>query len=311
VSTGLRTLYPEMVGRLRALTRVAQSSVSLLLFGESGTGKEVLARALHAGSERGGQFVAINCGALPSALVESLLFGHVRGAFSSAVRDEPGLLRAADGGTLFLDEIGDLPSAAQASLLRVLQGREVVPVGGTRPMPVDLRVICATHRSLDALAARSAFRADLLARLDGFRYTIPPLRERREDLGLLIAALLGKLAPGRESTVSFSPAAARLIGSHPWTMNVRELEQALRRALAVSSDGRIDESMLSLNPAVRPGLPLATDPETEARIHERLIAELSRHRGNVSEVARSMGKARMQVQRWMRRFGLDPEAYRK
>jgi DNA-binding NtrC family response regulator len=312
-SPGLETVYPEMGARFDALSRVVGSNVPVLLLGESGTGKEVVARALHERSARD-PFVAVNCGALPTALVESLLFGHVRGSFSSALRDEPGLVRSADGGTLFLDEIGDLPLVAQASLLRVLQEREVLPVGGTRPSPVDLRVICATHRPLDLLVGRGAFRADLLARLDGFRHTLPPLRDRIEELGLLVAMLLRKLVPGREGTISFSPAAAQRLVRHMWPGNVRELEQALARALALSVDGRVDEGALSLDGAggvtSRPQADLA-DAEADARIHERLIAELARHRGNVSEVARSMGKARMQVQRWMRRFGLDAEDYRK
>jgi DNA-binding NtrC family response regulator len=309
--TGLETLYPEMAVRFDALSSVLHSNVPVLLLGESGTGKEVVARALHDRSARV-PFVAVNCGALPSALVESLLFGHVRGSFSSAYRDEPGLVRSADGGTLFLDEIGDLPLVAQASLLRVLQEREVLPVGGTRPFPVDLRVICATHRPLDLLVARSAFRGDLLARLDGIRHTLPPLRERTEDLGLLVALLLKKLAPGREGTFAFSPAAAERLARHRWPGNVRELEQALARALALSVDGRVDEAAFSLDAARGSRASgTASDAEEDARIHERLIAELARHRGNVSEVARSMGKARMQVQRWMRRFGVDPEDYRK
>jgi transcriptional regulator of acetoin/glycerol metabolism len=307
---GLETLCPELGTRFEALSGVLRSNVPVLLLGESGTGKEVVARALHGRSGRD-PFVAVNCGALPIALVESLLFGHVRGSFSSALRDEPGLVRSADGGTLFLDEIGDLPLAAQASLLRVLQEREVLPVGGTRPFPVDLRVICATHRPLDLLVARGAFRADLLARLDGFRHMLPPLRERVEDLGLLVALLLRKLVPGREGTVSFSPAAAQRLACHTWPSNVRELEQALARALALSLDGRVDEAALSLNGAGSVSSRPHADAEADARIHERLIAELARHRGNVSQVARSMGKARMQVQRWMQRFGVDAADYRK
>ena len=311
LSPGLRTLLPDTAERLEALARVMSSNVSVLLFGESGTGKELLARAVHERSKRAGSFVAVNCGALPGALVESLLFGHVRGAFSSAVRDEPGLVRSAAGGTLFLDEIGDLPLPAQASLLRILQEREVLPVGGTRAVPVDLRVVSATHRPLDALAARGAFRADLLARLDGFRHTVPPLRSRREDLGLLIASLLARLGQGARDSASFTPAAVRLLASHGWPSNVRELEQALARAFALSEGNRIDAPALSLGSSMAAASGSAGLGEADARLREQLIAELARHQGNVSEVARSMGKARMQIQRWMQRFGVDAEAYRK
>src|SRR5262249_24796529 len=157
-------------GQLAALARIASMPIPVLLLGESGTGKEVLARAVHTLSGRSGAFVAVNCGGLSASLIESQLFGHVKGSFTGAGRDEPGLVRAADRGTLFLDEIGDLPLAAQAALLRVLQEREVVPVGGARPVAVDLRVVAATHRPLEKMAAKGDFRADLLARLSGYRH---------------------------------------------------------------------------------------------------------------------------------------------
>src|SRR5262249_27731601 len=174
-----------------------RTPLSVLLFGETGTGKEVLAGAIHRTSARTGAFVAANCGALPAALVESQLFGHVRGAFTGAVRDGPGFVRAADRGTLFLDEIGDLAPPAQAALLRVLEEYEVVPVGTTRAVHVDVRVIAATHRPLDQMAERGEFRQDLYARLAGFVQRIPPLRERREDLGLLVGGVLGRNPPRR------------------------------------------------------------------------------------------------------------------
>jgi DNA-binding NtrC family response regulator len=308
-----RGLSPALAARLGTLARVARSTVPVILFGETGVGKEVLARALHDWSKRTGPFVAVNCGALPGALVEALLFGHVRGAFSSAIRDELGLVRSAHGGTLFLDEIGDLAAPAQASLLRVLQEREVLPVGATRPVGVDLRVVCATHRNLDELAAQGNFRADLLTRLDGFRHVIPPLRERREELGLLVAALLTKLAAGREESVSFSPPAARLLATYRWPGNVRELEQVLARALAISLDGCIDSHALALSapPPASPRAPKRPISDADARLRSVLIAALSQHEGNVSAVARVMGKGRTQIQRWMRRFGLESHSYRR
>ncbi|MFO0760296.1 MAG: sigma 54-interacting transcriptional regulator [Byssovorax sp.] len=199
---GLATVIPALGEALGKLARVAASTVPVLLLGETGSGKEVLARAVHALSGRGGPFVPVNCGALPEALVEGQLFGHLRGAFSGAVRDEPGLVRASHGGTLFLDEIGDLPRASQAALLRVLQEREVTPVGATRAIPVDLRVIAATHRRVDAAGG---FRNDLYARLAGFTHHLDPLRDRREDLGVLVASLLAAASPERADRIRLSP----------------------------------------------------------------------------------------------------------
>jgi transcriptional regulator of acetoin/glycerol metabolism len=199
VEPGFATLDPGLARRLERLARVAPSPLSILLLGETGTGKEMLARGLHALSGRPGPFVAVNCGAIPQNLVESHLFGHVRGAFSGALKDEPGLVRSAHDGTLLLDEIGDLPASSQAALLRVLQEGEVRPVGSAHTTQVDVRVLAATHMPLEDLVERGTFRRDLYARLAGYTFTLPPLRERRVDLGLLIAALLssGKLGPPR------------------------------------------------------------------------------------------------------------------
>jgi len=203
----LLTALPTLEEQSRNLEEIARSMVSVVLRGETGTGKEVVARAVHQLSGRPGELIAVNCGALPATLLESELFGYRKGAFSNAVEDRPGLVRAADRGTLFLDEIGDLPQSSQAALLRVLQECEVTPLGGTRPVKVDLRVICATHRDLEARVALGQFRADLYARLSGHTFSIPPLRERREDLGLLTAALLRRIAPDHD--VRFEPDAVR------------------------------------------------------------------------------------------------------
>ncbi|MGZ3429051.1 MAG: sigma 54-interacting transcriptional regulator, partial [Polyangia bacterium] len=186
---GLCTHAPTLAARFAELERIAPSAVPVVILGESGTGKELMARAAHRLSGRKGPFVPVNCGALPTTLVQSELFGYKRGAFSGADEDRPGLVRSADRGTLFLDEIGDLPLASQAALLRVLQEGEVTPLGATRPIAIDVRVVAATHRDLDALVAAGQFRADLLARLGGWTLTLPPLRERLEDLGLLLAGL--------------------------------------------------------------------------------------------------------------------------
>jgi MoxR-like ATPase len=309
----MRSLRPDAVARLAAFERVARTTtIPLLILGETGTGKELLAKEAHRASGRSGRFVAVNCGGLAPTLVEGLLFGHIRGAFSGATRDEAGLVRAAHGGTLFLDEVAELPPAAQATLLRVLQEREVLAVGSTVPVPVDVRVVCATHQPLDAMVAAGRFRRDLLARIDGVRHAVPSLRNRREDLGLVVAELLQRRGTQVTPAVTLDLDAARALVAHPWPGNVRELESALSRALALAGDGRITEDGLSLAlPAAEAEAPVGPLDEEEAELRDRLVAELRSHGGNVSEVARSMGKARMQVQRWMRRFGVDPHAYRK
>jgi DNA-binding NtrC family response regulator len=305
VSPGLRTLVPALELQLAALRRIAASPLTVLIGGETGTGKEVIARAVHEASGRAGAFVAVNCGALPATLVESELFGARRGAYSGATHDRPGLVRAADRGTLFLDEIGDLPLPAQVALLRVLQEREVLPIGGTQAHKVDLRVVAATHQDVAALVAQGRFRADLYARLAGFVLTLPPLRERRQDLGLLVGELLGRAgAPA----ATFTLAAARALLAHDWPLNVRELEQRLQAAVALAgADAEIDREHLGALTTPRPAPPL--DDEHQAR-RQRLVSLLEEHAGNVSAVAAAMGLSRMQVHRWLRRYQLDAQAFR-
>jgi transcriptional regulator with GAF, ATPase, and Fis domain len=250
----------------------------------------------------------VNCGSLSPGLVEGLLFGHVRGSFSGALRDEIGFVRAADGGTLFLDEVGDFPIAAQPSLLRVLQEREVVPVGTSRPVGVRLRVVAATHRDLDALVAEGTFRRDLLMRLNGFRHVLPPLRERTEDIGIIVAELLA-----RRSLVdtTFTGAAARALLDHAWPGNVRELEQVIARALVLAHGKPVGVEHLGLAARAAPAKDAPALSPEDAKLHEEeLVRALTAHAGNVSDVARDMGKARMQIQRWMRKFGIDAERYR-
>lgn len=314
----IRTLHPGLAAALAAVDRVASSNISILVQGETGTGKEVLAHAIHASSGRGGAFVAINCGALPQALVESQLFGYVKGAFSGAVRDEPGLVRAASGGTLFLDEVADLPKPSQVALLRVLQEREVLPVGATRPVSVDLRVVSATHRSLEELAARGEFRSDLLARLTGYSVTIPPLRERPMDLGLLIASALNDIGPASEGSVTLRVAAGRALLRYPWPFNVRELRQCLTLGATLAKEGVIEPSHLPPRVASFSEVTGTPAPSTEqalseedARLKQELVARLQSYRGNVSDVARSFGRARTQIHRWMARFDVDAGSFRK
>jgi DNA-binding NtrC family response regulator len=316
---GLATLSPVLGAQLDRLLLVARSRVPILIRGETGTGKELIASAIHQLSGRPGPFLAVNCGALPQNLVESELFGYRKGAFSGAAEDRPGLVRSSERGTLLLDEIGDLPLPAQAALLRVLQEEEVLAVGATHPVKVDLRVLASTHRDLDALVDEKRFRSDLFARLSGFGLSLPPLRERREDLGLLIAGLLRKLAGGAASDVTFTPEAARALLLHRWPLNVRELEKCLSGAIVLARGGRIEvghlpASVLASPPGTPPLAP-ASPPESRQQEkhgrHDKLIALLREHDGNVTAVARAMGKARTQVQRWLRRLGIDPLSFRR
>ncbi len=315
---GMASLVPALQTQMDQLARVAVQNVSIILAGESGTGKEVVARAVHAVSGRKGRFVPVNCGALPDNLVESELFGHRKGAFSGAVADRPGYVRSADGGTLLLDEIADLPLMSQTALLRVLQEGEVVPVGDTEPVAVDLRVVSATHKNLEELVAREEFRADLFARLSGLQFVLPPLRERVEDIGWLIARLLARLDPGRADRVTLTPAAARALFAYDWPLNVRELEKALSVALAVAEDDRIGVDDLpdfvaaagdAASASAKREVDAPLSEEDEARKQE-LIRLLDEHNGNVSAVARAMGKARMQVHRWAKRYGIDLAVYK-
>jgi hypothetical protein len=306
----LPTTLPTLEEQSRDLEDIARSTVSVVLRGETGTGKEVVARAVHRLSGRSGELIAVNCGALPATLLESELFGYRKGAFSNAVEDRPGLVRSADRGTLFLDEIGDLPQSSQAALLRVLQECEVTPLGGAHPVKVDLRVICATHDDLGARVARGQFRADLYARLSGYTFTIPPLRERREDLGLLTAALLRRIAPDRD--VRFEPDAVRALCQYDWPLNVRELEKCLASAVVLARGGAIGLEQLSAV-LVAPAEDATANPPKTRQVarREQLVAALRAHRGNISATARALGKARSQVQRWIRDYRLDPMQYRE
>jgi transcriptional regulator with AAA-type ATPase domain len=316
---GFDTLLPEEVSRLEAMERIVSSPLPILLRGETGTGKEVLARSIHRRSRREGSYVAINCGAIPPTLVESHLFGYARGAFTGAVKDELGAIRAADGGTLLLDEIGDLPVAAQPALLRFLQEREVTPVGSSSAQRVDLRVIAATHQPLERMVERGAFRADLLARLNGLTYRLRPLRERREDVGVIIASLLGKHGPPSGLTIAL--AAGRRLLTADWPWNVRQLEQVLERALVLSHgtiaakdvidalESKDSPTRLEKHEAEPSPSPMRLT-EAELALRKELLVHMDRHHGNVAAVAKTMGKARMQIHRWMRRFDIEANSFR-
>ncbi|WP_437983095.1 sigma 54-interacting transcriptional regulator [Sorangium sp. So ce117] len=309
---GLVSVLPEIAALFERLALVARSPLSILLHGETGTGKEVMARAVHALSGRPGELVAVNCGALPRDLVEAELFGHRKGAFSGAIDDRPGLVRNADRGTLFLDEIGDLPLPAQTVLLRVLQEREVRPVGGARAVPVDVRVVAATHRPLVRMIAAGEFRADLYARLAGHTVELPALRSRREDLGLIAGALLGRMDPVLTDRLQIHPRAARALLMYRWPGNVRELDQCLTSALVLAhGGGTIDLEHLPAAIQQPGGEAGAADLGDDEARRDALMTLLREHRGNIASVARAMGKARMQIQRWMKRYGLDPDAFRR
>ena len=314
------------------LARVGPSDATVLLLGESGTGKELAARTLHDASTRAaGPFVAVNCGALPEALLESELFGHVRGAFTGANRDKDraGLFASAAGGTVFLDEIGDAPLSVQVKLLRVLQEREVIPVGATRPVAVDVRVVAATHRDLGAEVQAGRFREDLLYRLHVVPIQMPPLRERREDIALLAELFLAQVASRHAlGTPHLSSDALGLLLEHDWPGNVRELSNVMEGAALLASDGvlrpshvqavlvRPTRSEASKSEAPLPLLELAGEELPSLRVarerFDRLYVEeaLRRANGNVSAAARLAGRNRTDFHALLKRYGITGADFR-
>jgi transcriptional regulator of acetoin/glycerol metabolism len=311
---GVATVLPELERAFTTLGQVAASKIPIVIHGPSGSGKEVAARAVHVSSGRAGPFVAVNCGAIAPTLVESELFGSKKGAFSGAVEDRPGLVRAADRGTLFLDEIGDLPLAAQVAFLRVLQEGEVLPVGGARSIPVDFRVVAASHRDLVGLVAAGQFREDLFARLAGLTLRLPPLRERREDLGLLLAALLPRHT---ERAVTLQVRVGRALLNHGWPLNVRELDRVLQMAVVLAAARVPGNGPMEIQVEDLPESMLSPDAESpparqadDRDLREQLVKLLGEHDGNLSAVARALGKHRTQVTRLLERFGLKAKEYR-
>jgi len=294
---------------------VADSDNSVLVHGETGTGKELVAQALHANSARaGGPFVAVNCAAIPAELLESELFGHVKGAFSGATADRLGRFREADGGTLFLDEIGDMPLPMQAKILRVLQEREVTPLGARHPLSVDLRVVAATHRHLEAEVAAGRFRADLWYRLQVIAIDVPPLRERTGDVALLAGHFLQQHAIGRGKRLSAAALAA--LEACAWPGNVRQLRNTIQRAIALSEGELIGPEHLGLDLARGPapqtvtGAPVAIDWDGPLELAvAQLEAAMLQHAldatgGNRSEAARRLGLSRQQLYRKLAQFGM-------
>jgi DNA-binding NtrC family response regulator len=308
---------PVIIQVMKTLARVAPSQASVLVMGETGTGKELVARTIHHFSDRAERrFVTINCSALAEGLLESELFGHVKGAFTGASAARPGLFREADRGTLFLDEIGDISPGLQARLLRALQEHEIVPVGSETPVKVDVRVLAATHRDLPALVREGRFREDLYYRLNVVTLLLPPLRERRQDIPLLLDHFLRALAArhGR-GPVAVDPEAQRHLLGYDWPGNIRELQNVLERAMLLAEQDvigpehlppevRTDRRSPSPTSAIsdaEPSLPLRSLEELEREHVERVLAEV---RGSREEAARILGISRRTLTRMIQRWNL-------
>ena len=287
---------------------VAQSDASVLIRGESGTGKELLAQAIHqAGGRASKPFIAVNCGAIPEALLESELFGHMKGAFTDAVANHKGLFQAADGGTLLLDEIGDMPPALQVKLLRVLQERVVRPLGSSQSIPVDVRVISATHRDLDVAMAEGHFRADLYYRLNVVTLTLPPLSERREDIPLLANHFLLKLARKYDKRLSgFAPEALKALTTAAWPGNVRQLYNVVEQVCALLTTPLVPLALVQR--ALRsPSVQVLTFSEARQRFErDYLVGLLKLTDGNVADAARLAERNRTEFYRLMQKHGLTP-----
>lgn len=304
---GLIAGSPEMLKICRTVEKVAPTSVTTLLLGESGTGKEVIARAIHSRSERcDAPFVAINCAAIPENLLESELFGHEKGAFTGATRQNRGKIEYADGGTLFLDEVGDLALSLQAKLLRFLQERVIERVGGREDIPVDVRVICATHQNLQDLIAENAFREDLFYRISEMSITIPPLRERSEDAHLLARVFLERFAREQGRAVKgFTPESLKAIKAHNWPGNVRELENRIKRAVVMADGYQVTSEDLELSDSGEDPLMLnlrqvRDEAESRALRHTLQIVD-----GNISQAAELLGVSRPTLYDLLKKHGLN------
>lgn len=294
---------------------VAPSDATVLLEGESGTGKEMAARTIHDfSSRRDRPFVVIDCGALPETLLESELFGHVRGAFTGAVAAKPGLFEEANGGTIFLDEIADMSPALQAKLLRVIQEGEIKPVGGTRRMKVDTRIIAASNRPMGPLVAAKAFREDLYYRLAVILMTIPPLRRRREDVPLLIEVFVAEFCAryGR-NPLAVPPEATRLLTAHAWPGNVRELRHVIERAVVTAPGGelaadRLFADLIGMPAAVRNDSSLSNERRDAVRLLERgrIVEALRLANGNRALAARSLKISRASFYNKLSRYQIQP-----
>ena len=302
----------RMAEILAEAAMVAQSDASVLLRGDSGTGKELLARAIHLASPRAAHpFVAVNCGAIPEALLESELFGHVKGAFTDASTSHKGLFQAAQGGSLLLDEIGDMPPALQVKLLRVLQERVVRPVGASQSIPVDVRILSSTHQDLEAAMAEGQFRTDLYYRLNVVTLTLPPLAQRREDIALLANHFLAVLAGKYGKRVSgFAPEALQALTTAAWPGNVRQLYNVVEQVCALATTPLIPLALIQR--ALRsPSVQVLTLAQARQRFErEYLVGLLKLTDGNVTDAARLADRNRTEFYRLMQRHGLTPGRFK-
>ncbi len=305
---------PEMEKLYRIISKAAHSSHPVLIMGESGTGKELVARAIHfSGPYRDKPFVAVDCGSLVPTLIESELFGYTKGAFTGAAKNKDGLLQAADGGTIFLDEIGELPVDLQSKLLRALQEKEVRPVGGSKPMPVDVRVLAATNRDLEQAVAQGAFRKDLYFRLNVLSLRIPPLRQRKQDIPLLVGHFLERLARSTGVQRNISDDALKLMLSYEWPGNVRELENCIERACALTSGPTIHvadlpttiQSWRQQNQSAAEGLNSRRGILPIAEMEKQaILGAIEQLHGDKLEAARLLGIGKTTLYRKLKEYGV-------
>ncbi len=318
----MRSGFNELIGMSEGMAKVydtirsvAATTVPVLITGESGTGKELAARAIHFESKRrAGRFVAINCGALPETILESELFGYMKGAFTGALRDKKGLLEEADEGTLFLDEVADLSLPIQVKFLRVLQDGEFRSIGDNSDKKADLRIISASNRNLETEVEKGSFREDLYYRLKVITIHMPPLRERREDIPLLTNHFVRKYSEKYEKKISeVSSSAMNYLINQPWKGNVRELENAIARAVAISGDAVIDEGDLIAEEQVisGDGFKDAKQKALMSFYKTYITAALIRNKGNVSKTAEECSMMRQSLQQIMKRCGINPDDFRQ
>ncbi|MDN3524580.1 two-component system response regulator GlrR [Halomonas sabkhae] len=306
------TRSPDMERVLEQARMVAASDVSVLVTGPSGSGKELMAGAIHKASRRADKpFIAINCGALPEQLLESELFGHAKGSFTGAISDHEGLFQAADGGTLFLDEIGDMPLTLQIKLLRALQERQIRPLGSTKSIPVDVRLISATHRDLSQAMESGDFREDLFYRLNVVNLRLPPLKERAEDVPLLAKHLVTQAAERHKPFVKgFSKEAVNLLASSAWPGNVRQLVNVVEQCVALTSSPIIPEALVSQAlVAEENALPTFNDARAGFE-RSYLIKVLKITEGNVTQAARIAGRNRTDFYKLLARHELEPSTFK-
>jgi len=308
--------FADMLGHTQAMreifavvSRIARTDVTVLIQGESGTGKELLARAVHAnGARRNRPFVAINCGAIPDTLLESELFGHERGAYTGAHVQRKGKLELADGGTLFLDEVGEMSPPLQVKLLRFLQEREIERVGGREVLRVDARVVAATNKDLKAELQARRFREDLYYRLSVVNLTLPPLRERGEDVVLIANALLQRISTTHRRKLRFGSTALEAIARHPWPGNVRELENAVERAVLMARGKLVEARDLGID---LPEQPPASLREARDRAERAALVEaLVRTRGNITQASRLLAVSRPTLHGLIGRYGVTARDFR-